>query len=79
MRGWRLPDKGMWRIPLGENVTAEYNINTKTVKSKKPPSNILRSQPPPPLQSIKNVYKLKINLDLVHYYHAAVVFPTKPS
>ena len=21
--GWRLPDEGLWRIPLNENVTAE--------------------------------------------------------
>ena len=79
MRGWRLPDDGMWRITLDEHVTAEYTINTSTVKSKEPPSNLLRIQPPPPLKSINNVYKLKINPKLVCYYHAVVVFPTKPS
>ena len=48
--GWRLPDKGLWRIPIDNNVTVESNLNPKTVKSKEPPSNLLRSEPLPPLQ-----------------------------
>ena len=79
LRGWHLTDKGLWRIPLDENMTAESNLNTKNVKAKEPPSNLLRIQPPPPLKSINNVYKLKINPKLVCYYHAVAVFPTKPS
>ena len=77
LRGWRLPDEGLWRIPLDDNVSTEFNLNTKTVKSKEPPSDLLRSQTPPPLQSINNVYKLKIKHDLVRYYHVATGFPTK--
>ena len=79
LRGWCIPDKGLWRILLDDNVTSESNIDTKTVKAKEPPSNLLRSQPPLPLQSINNVYKLKINPDLVRYYHASAGLPTKPS
>ena len=79
MRGWRLPDKGLWSIPLNENVTAEFNLNKKTVKSKEAPSNLLRSQTPLPLQSINNVYKLKIKPELLHYYHVSTGNPTKPS
>ena len=60
-------------------MTAESNLNNKTVKSKEPLSNLLRSQPPLPLQSINNVYKLKIKPELVRYYHVAAGFPTKPS
>ena len=79
LRGWRLPGEGLWRIPLNDNATAESNLNTKTVKTKELPSNLLKIQPPPPLQSIKNVYKFKIKPELVRYYHAAARLPTKPS
>ena len=48
MRGWRLPGKILWSILLGENVTADYNINTKTAIANTPPSNLLRIQPLPP-------------------------------
>ena len=47
LRGWRLPDEGMWRIPLDKNATAESNLNTETVKAKESPSNLLKSQLPP--------------------------------
>ena len=50
LRGWSLHDEGLWHILLDENVTSEFNINTKTVKSKETTSNLLRSQTPPPLQ-----------------------------
>ena len=56
LRGWRLPKKGLWRILLDENVTSESNLNTKTVKAKEPPSNLLKIQPPPPSKSINKVY-----------------------
>ena len=79
LRGWSLHDEGLWHILLDENVTSEFNINTKTVKSKELPSNLLISQPTPPLQSINNVYKLKIKPEKVRYYHAAEGFPKKPS
>ena len=79
LRVCRLPDKGLWQIPIDGNVTANSNLNTKTVKTKEPQSDLLRIQEPPPLQLINNVYKLKIKPDLVRYYHAAVGFPTKPS
>ena len=46
LRGWRLPNKGLWRIPLNDNATARSNLNKKTVKAKEPPSNLLKSQPP---------------------------------
>ena len=47
LRGWRLPDEGLWRIPLDKNATAESNLNTETVKAKESPSNLLKSQLPP--------------------------------
>ena len=79
LRGWRLPNEGLWCIVIDENVPAESNINEKTVKAKEPPSNLLKIQPPPPSQSINNIYKLKVKPELVCYYHAAAGFPTKPS
>ena len=42
LREWRLSDKGLWRILINDNGTAKSNLNTKTVKSKKPPSNLLK-------------------------------------
>ena len=50
LRGWRLPDKGLWHIPLEDNVTAKSNLNTKNVIVNEPPSNLLTIQPPPLLQ-----------------------------
>ena len=79
LRGWRLPDEGLWRIPLDDNATAESNINTKTVKAKETPSSRLKIQPPPLSQSINNVYKLKVKPEMVRNYHAVAGFPTKPS
>ena len=79
LRGWRLPDEGTWRIPLDENVTNKSNINTKAIKAKEPPSNPLKIQPLPQSQSINKVYKLKLNPELVRYYHATAGLPTKPS
>ena len=79
MRGWRLPNEGLWCITLDENLTSDTNCNTKTVKVKEPPPNLLKSQPPPPSQSINNVYKFKVNPELVRYYHTEVGLPTKPS
>ena len=71
LRGWRLPDEGLWRIPFNENTTAKSNFNRKTVKAKETPSNLLKIQPPPLSQSSNNVYKLKLKPKLVRYYHAA--------
>ena len=69
----------MRHIPFNGNATSGTNINTETVKSKEPPSNLLKIQPPPLSQSINNVYKLKVKPELVGYYHVASGFPTKPS
>ena len=30
LRGWRLPEEGLWRIPLEDNMNAESNLNTKS-------------------------------------------------
>jgi hypothetical protein len=40
------------------------------------PSQAMQS---PPTEAIANVYKLKMQPELVRYYHAAVGFPTKPT
>ena len=77
--GWRLPDEGLCRIPLKDNVTDESNLNTKTVIFNEPLSNLLIIQPLSPLQSINNFYEFKTKPKLVRYYHATAGFPTKPS
>ena len=43
LRGWRLPDEGLWRTPIKNNVTDDSNLNSKTAIVNKPPSNLLRS------------------------------------
>ena len=40
---------------------------------------MLRTQPPPLLYSVSNVYELKTKPELVRYYHAAAGFSTKPT
>ena len=29
LRGWCIPDEGLWRILIDENLTAKLNINTQ--------------------------------------------------
>ena len=60
-------------------MTVKSNLNTKTVIVNEPPSNLLGSQPPPPLQPINNIYELKTNPELVQYYNTVVGLPTKTS
>jgi hypothetical protein len=67
--------QGMWQIPLVKTV---MNNNTKTILCKCPPIRFLPDQPPPS-EAIANVYKLKMQPELVRYYHAAAGFPTKPT
>ena len=76
---WRLPDERLWPIPLDKNLNAKSTFNTKTVKTKEPPSNLQKIRPLPLLQSTNNVYKLKVKPKLVRYYHAAAGLLTKPS
>ncbi len=72
---FRCPMSGMWRIPLIDLVR---NNNTKTVIVNCPPSEFLPACPPP-TKAIHNIYELKTQPKLVHYYHAAAGFPTKPT
>ena len=56
LRGWRLPEEGLWRIPLVPEVK---NLNTDTVLMNKPPTDYLDTEKPPPIDQILNVYELK--------------------
>jgi len=75
LRGWRCPDTKLWCIPLVKHVT---NANTDTILCDRPPSEFLPEQPPP-TEAVVNVYELKMQLELIRYYHAAAGFPTKPT
>ncbi len=54
------------------------NNNTNTFIVNWPPTEFLPERPPP-TDTIKNVYELKTQPDIVHYYHSAAGFPTKPT
>jgi hypothetical protein len=75
LRGFKCPMTGMWHIPLVDLVR---NNNTDTVIINCPPSEFLPARPPP-TEAIHNVYELKMQPELVRYYHAAVGLPTKPT
>jgi hypothetical protein len=75
LRGFKCPMTGMWCIPLVDLVR---NNNTKMVIVNHPPSEFLPSCPPP-TEAIHNICELKMQPKLVHYYHAAAGFPTKPT
>jgi hypothetical protein len=74
LQGFRC-QQGMWRIPLVKTVK---NNNTKTILCDRPPTKFLPNQPPPS-KAIANVYKLKMQPELVRYYHAAAGLPAKPT
>ncbi len=72
--GFKCPMTGMWCIPLVDLVR---NKNTEMVIVNRPLSELLPACPPPTV-AIYNVYELKTQPKLVHYYHAAAGFPTNP-
>ena len=72
MKGWRVPEEGVWRFPLLPTEGAP------AFNSQRSPQEILRAQPPPLPDKILNVYNLKTTPELIWYYHVAAVFPTKP-
>jgi hypothetical protein len=73
--GFKCPMTGMWHIPLIDLI---QNNNTVTVIVNRPPLEFLPARPPP-TEAIHNVYELKTQPKLVHYYHAVSRFPTKPT
>jgi hypothetical protein len=75
LHGFKCPMTGMWHIPLVDLVR---NNNTKTVIVNRPPSEFLPARPPP-TKAIHNVYELKMQPELVCYYHTAAGFPMKPT
>ncbi len=75
LRGLKCPMTGMWCIPLFDLVR---NNNTDTVIVNCTPLGFLPARPPP-ANAIHNMYELKMQPELVRYYHAAAGFPTKPT
>ena len=64
LRGWRLRDEGLWRIPLVKNV---QNENTETILVNKPPSSFLANSKQPPTDKLLNAYKTKTRPELVGF------------
>ncbi len=75
LQGWCCNQTMLRCIPLVKHV---QNKNTKTVLCNRLPTEFLPKQPPP-TKAIANVYELKKQPELVHYYHAVAEFPTKPT
>ena len=72
MKGWHVPGENVWRFPLQQ-------ADGAPLESRRSPQELLRAQPPPLPDSVRNVYELKTKPELVRYYHAAAGFPTKPT
>ena len=62
LRGWRLQDDGLWRIPL---VPTVKNVNPDTILLNKPPADFLTNNRPPPIDKIINPYELKTWPELI--------------
>jgi hypothetical protein len=75
LRGWRDTKTNLWRIPL---VRMVRNLNTDTVLSNRPPSELLLNRPDP-AEAVHSVYELITQPELVRYLHAAAGFPSKPT
>jgi hypothetical protein len=75
LRGWLDKDANLYRIPL---IPIFLNNNTNTVLVHKPPTKFLPDHPPP-TKAVHNVYKLKMQPELIRYLYAAAGFLTKPS
>ena len=65
LRGWHLPNEGLWRIPLVKQAHDAINLNTDTVLVTTSPSKILAQQPPPTKILINNVYDLRTKPELI--------------
>ncbi len=68
-------DTNLYCIPL---VPIVLNNNTDRVFVCKPSTEFLPDHLPP-TKAIHNIYKLKMQPELVWYLHAAAGFPTKPT
>jgi hypothetical protein len=75
LQGWWDAATRLWCIPLMAMVRNNY---TDTVIVNRPSTKFIPKHPPPK-NAIHNVYELKIQPELVRYYHAAAGFPTKPT
>jgi hypothetical protein len=75
LQGWSCNQIKLWHIPLVKHV---QNNNSKAVLCGGLPTEFLPEQPPP-TKAIANIYKLKVQPELVCYYHAAAGFPNKPT
>jgi hypothetical protein len=80
LEGWYVPEEGLWRIPLAcRSSKSITNIKTDTCFSDRSPLEILGDSNQPPIDQICNVYDLKVQSEVIAYYHAAAGFPTKPT
>ena len=79
LRGWRVPEQGLWRFPLVKNAQKICNLNTEKAFLSQHPQEVLKHYPPPIEGEINNVYDLKAKPELIRYYHVATGFPTKPT
>ena len=55
------------------------NINEHTFLSKRSPLEILGDIDQPSIEHLHNIYDLKVQPEIIRYYHVAAGFPTKPT
>ena len=78
LEGWYVPEEGLWHIPL---LSRKDIILSKehTFLSKRSPLKILGDSEQPPLNQTCNVCEIKVQPEIIQYYHAVAGFPTKPT
>jgi len=78
LEGWYVPGKELWRIPLKcrAKITSK---NMDTYISERSPLEILGDSNQLPIDQICNVYELRVQPEIIHYYHASSGFSTKPT
>ena len=74
LQGWQYKQTNLWCTPLIKEIK---NDNTDTVLCDQCPTEFLPVRPSPS-EAIHNMYELKMQSELVQYYHAVAGFPTKP-
>ena len=64
LRGWRVPNEGLWRFPIVKGADQSSNQNTDTVAITRSPCQMLEALPPPTQDIVANVYEIKTKPEL---------------
>ena len=73
---------GMYQTKVSGELRSKQQVineNKDTYLSRRSPLEILGDSKQPPIDKICSVYEIKVQPEIVRYYHAAAGFPTKPT